>query len=74
MQKSLFTTECRRFLRHLKSARRDARLEEELARRLSQVVVASGTAWTDARDRDTACNALSAAVVALREDAAAEAR
>ena len=52
----------------------DARLEEELVRRLSQVVVASGTAWTDAKDRDTACNALSAAVVALREDAAAEAR
>ena len=36
----------------------DAELNRELARRLSLVLVAAGTSWTEARDRDAGCAAL----------------
>lgn len=50
----------------------DAHMEEALACRLSKVIAAAGTSWTDARDRDAACKALSAAGTALDEGAARE--
>ena len=36
----------------------DEGLNKELARRLSVVLVAAGTSWSEAKDRNSACNAL----------------
>jgi hypothetical protein len=36
----------------------DAELNRELAMRLSLVLVAAGTSWTEAQDRDIGCAAL----------------